>query len=656
MTASKQSTASTPAAVPEDYARMLDAWLGNLNRVMNPSLWMVPSSNGLAPANDASQASADKGSDSTFAGMAGLTGLPFDGVSPFAAFASQTLPNLFAGAYPGINLTGINPGLLPGAATAHGGLPEVKIAPEKLQQLQADYASECAALMQKALAPTQHFDIATLGLSDKRFTSEAWREKPANSFAAAWYLLNTRYLSALAEALDADEKTRDRIRFAVDQWAAAAAPSNFLALNPDAQKTMIETQGESLRLGIQNLLSDLTRGRITQTNEEGFVVGENLANTEGTVVYQNELIQLIQYKPLAATVFEQPLLIVPPCINKYYILDLTPENSLMRYALEAGHQVFIISWRNPDASLAGKGWDNYVDEGVLQAIEVVKTISGRKQLNTLGFCVGGTLLATALAVLAARGEHPAASMTLLTSMLDFSDTGIIDVFIDEAQVESREQAIGGKGDKPPGLMRGSEFNSTFAFLRPNDLVWNYVVDNYLKGKTPPAFDLLFWNSDSTNLPGPMVSWYLRHTYLENALCKPGALTVCGEPVDLGLVDVPTFIYGSREDHIVPWKTAYESTRLLSGPLRFVLGASGHIAGVINPPSKNKRSYWSAAELPETADAWLAQATEQRGSWWPEWATWLEQHGGKRIKARSKPGHAKYPEIEPAPGSYVKQRA
>ena len=649
MTASKQFTASTPTGVPEEYARMLEAWMGNLNRVMNPALWAQPSSDGNAHA----AAPTDVGANGAVAGMLGVTGFPFDvsAASPFAAFASQTLPNMFAGAYPGIN-----PGLMPGVMAGNGELPEFKIAPEKLQQLQADYAGECAALMQKALAPAKDFDFATLGLTDKRFSSEAWRETPTSSLAAAWYLLNTRYLTALAEALDADVKTRERVRFAVDQWAAAAAPSNFLALNPDAQKTLMETQGESLRLGILNLLSDLTRGRITQTDEAVFAVGENLANTEGTVVYQNELIQLIQYKPLTATVFEQPLLIVPPCINKYYILDLNPENSLMRFALESGHQVFIISWRNPDASLAGKGWDDYVDEGVLQAIEVVKTISGRKQLNTLGFCVGGTLLATALAVLAARGERPAASMTLLTSMLDFSDTGILDVFIDEAQIQSREQAIGGKHGNPPGLMRGSEFNSTFAFLRPNDLVWNYVVENYLKGQKPPAFDLLFWNSDSTNLPGPMVYWYLRHTYLENALCKPGALTVCGEPVDLGRVDVPTFIYGSREDHIVPWKTAYQSTRLLSGPLRFVLGASGHIAGVINPPSKNKRSYWSATELPETAEAWLAAATEHRGSWWPAWAGWLGEHGGKRVKARAKPGHAKYPALEPAPGSYVMQRA
>jgi polyhydroxyalkanoate synthase len=319
----------------------------------------------------------------------------------------------------------------------------------------------------------------------------------------------------------------------------------------------------------------------------------------------------------------------------------------------------LISWRNADASIASKSWDDYMKDGVLAAIDVVKHVSAREQINTLGFCVGGTMLATALAVLAARGQHPAASMTLLTAMLDFSDTGVLDVFIDEAHVQMREQTIGGKNGARPGLMHGVEFANTFSFLRPNDLVWNYVVDNYLKGRTPAPFDLLFWNSDSTNLPGPMYTWYLRHTYLENRLREPGSLTVCGERVDLSRVSVPAFIYGSREDHIVPWQTAYASAPLLTGPQRFVLGASGHIAGVINPPAKNKRHYWvvesNAATLPQDADAWFAQATEKPGSWWPEWTRWLDQYGGKKIKPLAPLGSAEYPVIEPAPGRYVQQR-
>ena len=534
-------------------------------------------------------------------------------------------------------------------------LPTAAIPAERLQKLQADYSREAMQLLQqsadsKSKAPE---------LKDRRFSSDAWSAAPAYAFTAAWYLLNARYLQELVEALDTEPKVRERIRFAVQQWTAATSPSNFFALNPEAQKTLLESRGESLRQGVSNLLSDLKRGKISQTDESSFVVGKNLANTEGSVVFENDLIQLIQYKPRTASVRERPLLIVPPCINKFYILDLQPENSLVAHGLESGHQVFLISWRNANASIAHKTWDDYTDEGVLTAIETVRQISGREQINTLGFCVGGTMLATALAVAAARGEHPAASMTLLTAMLDFSDTGVLDVFVDEAHVQMREQTIGGKNGTQPGLMRGVEFANAFSFLRPNDLVWNYVVDNYLKGRTPMPFDLLYWNSDSTSLPGPMYVWYLRNTYLENRLREPNALTVCGEKVDLSLIDVPTFIYGSREDHIVPWRTAYASVPLLSGPLEFVLGASGHIAGVINPPAKNKRNYWvlkaEDKSLPESPDDWFDQAEEVPGSWWPEWTRWLDQYGGKKVKARATAGSAEHPVIEAAPGRYVMQK-
>jgi polyhydroxyalkanoate synthase len=534
-------------------------------------------------------------------------------------------------------------------------LPTAAIPAERLQKLQADYSREAMQLLQqsadsKSKAPE---------LKDRRFSSDAWSAAPAYAFTAAWYLLNARYLQELVEALDTEPKVRERIRFAVQQWTAATSPSNFFALNPEAQKTLLESRGESLRQGVSNLLSDLKRGKISQTDESSFVVGKNLANTEGSVVFENDLIQLIQYKPRTASVRERPLLIVPPCINKFYILDLQPENSLVAHGLESGHQVFLISWRNANASIAHKTWDDYTDEGVLTAIETVRQISGREQINTLGFCVGGTMLATALAVAAARGEHPAASMTLLTAMLDFSDTGVLDVFVDEAHVQMREQTIGGKNGTQPGLMRGIEFANAFSFLRPNDLVWNYVVDNYLKGRTPMPFDLLYWNSDSTSLPGPMYVWYLRNTYLENRLREPNALTVCGEKVDLSLIDVPTFIYGSREDHIVPWRTAYASVPLLSGPLEFVLGASGHIAGVINPPAKNKRNYWvlkaEDKSLPESPDDWFDQAEEVPGSWWPEWTRWLDQYGGKKVKARATAGSAEHLVIEAAPGRYVMQK-
>jgi polyhydroxyalkanoate synthase len=534
-------------------------------------------------------------------------------------------------------------------------LPSAAIPSARMQQLQSDYSREAMQLLQQAT----HVTVDTPELKDRRFSNEAWKTTPIYAYTAAWYLLNARYLQELVDALDTDAKTRERIRFAVQQWTAAASPSNFFALNPEAQKTLLESNGESLRQGVLNLLADMQRGKISQTDESRFEVGKNLAMTEGSIVFENELIQLIQYKPRTATVRERPLLIVPPCINKYYILDLQPENSLVAHALDSGHQVFLISWRSADTSVAHKTWDDYIDEGVLTAIDTVLQISGREQINTLGFCVGGTLLATALAVAAARGEHPAASMTLLTAMLDFSDTGVLDVFVDEAHVQMREQTIGGKNGTAPGLMRGVEFANTFSFLRPNDLVWNYVVDNYLKGRTPVPFDLLYWNSDSTSLPGPMYVWYLRNTYLENRLREPGALTVCGEPVDLTRIDVPTFIYGSREDHIVPWQSAYASAPLLTGPRTFVLGASGHIAGVINPPAKNKRSYWALnganQTLPEQPDDWFDLATEMPGSWWPEWTSWLDQHAGKKVKPRSEAGSAEFPVIEPAPGRYVQQR-
>nr|WP_293026120.1 class I poly(R)-hydroxyalkanoic acid synthase [Pandoraea sp.] len=545
----------------------------------------------------------------------------------------------------------------PAAVASRDSLPAVpalKMDPAQLNAIQADYWREFSDLMARCSSlPTDG-----LALADRRFAGDAWRS-PMYAIPAALYLLNARFLTRLAAAVEADAKTRERLHFAVEQWIAAAAPSNFIATNPDAQQRLVETQGESLLAGLRHLLADFSKGKVSQTDETAFELGRNVASTEGAVVFENDLIQLIQYKPLTGTVFQRPLLIVPPCINKYYILDLQPANSLVRHAVEQGHTVFMVSWRNADETLTDKQWDDYIAEGPLKAIEVVRQISGQSQINALGFCVGGTLLATALAVLAGRGERgakaPVKSLTLLTTLLDFSDTGILDVFIDDTHVQWREQTIGGKNG-PCGLMRGVELANTFSFLRPNELVWNYVVDNYLKGQSPPAFDLLYWNGDSTNLAGPMFAWYLRHMYLQNELKQPGRLTVCGVPVDLGAIDVPVYIFGSREDHIVPWRAAYASTALLSGPKRFVLGASGHIAGVINPPAKQRRSYWTGDALPASADDWLASAQEHPGSWWPDWHAWLASHGGRRVKASSGYGNVQYQPVEPAPGRYVKAKA
>ncbi len=531
------------------------------------------------------------------------------------------------------------------------GMPSVMamVPPEKLAQLQKDYVEEMSTLWTGLLASRAP------EIRDRRFSSPAWSSNPLYAFNAAAYLLNARYLNALADTVETDHKTKKKIRFATQQAIDAMSPSNFMATNPDAQQKLIATKGESLQNGIMNMIADMRRGHVSQTDENAFEVGRNVATSEGGVVFQNEVIQLIQYRPLTKKVYRRPLLIVPPCINKFYILDLQPENSLIRYAVEQGHTVFVVSWVNPGAERGLLGWDDYVEQGVIEAIHVAQEISGEKQVNTLGFCVGGTLLASALAALAARGEKPASSLTLLTTMLDFSDVGNIDVYVDEAQVVQREQAIG-KG----GLMPGRDFAAAFSSLRPNDLVWNYVEANYLKGESPPAFDLLYWNSDSTNLPGPMFCYYLRNMYLENNLRVPGKLSVSGDPIDLGKIQTPAFIYASREDHIVPWASAYASTGLLNAGKRsknrFVLGASGHIAGVINPPAKKKRSYWTNDTLPAQADDWFAGATEHPGSWWTGWAEFLASHAGEQVAAPRSYGNRSHPPIEPAPGSYVKVKA
>ena len=524
--------------------------------------------------------------------------------------------------------------------------PKIKFSAEKLQELQQEFLADTAELWANS-AQGKH------QLTDRRFTNEAWAANPTAAFSAASYLLNAKTLAQLSEAVETDDKTRARIRFAVEQITAASAPSNFMALNAEAQKKAIETQGQSIAKGIQNLLHDMQQGHVSMTDESLFEVGKNVATTEGAVVFENEYFQLIEYKPLTDTVYEKPFLLFPPSINKYYILDLQPENSLIRYAVAQGHRTFVVSWRNPDASMAKATWDDYIDKAVIKAIQVTQDITGAKTVNTLGFCVGGTMMGSALAVLAARGEKPVASATFLTSMLDFSDTGVLDIFIDEGFVKYREKEMG-KG----GLMKGKDLAMTFSFLRPNDLVWNYVVGNYLKGETPPPFDLLYWNSDSTNLPGPFYAWYLRNTYLENNLTKPGTATVCGEKLDLNLVDMPVYIYGSREDHIVPIGGAYATTQYLPGKKRFVMGASGHIAGVINPPAKGKRSHWirEDGKLPKSVDQWISSATEHKGSWWTDWSNWLAAQAGKQIAAPKTYGKGKYKAIEAAPGRYVKAKA
>jgi polyhydroxyalkanoate synthase len=522
----------------------------------------------------------------------------------------------------------------------------------KLAALQLRYAEEQTRLWNAMLAGQSPSEPRPEG-ADRRFAAREWRDNPYYDYLWRSYLLAARFAAEAVEAAELEGKAKERLRFAVRQWVDAMSPANFAATNPEALRAAIASQGESLARGLANLIADARKGRITQTDESAFEVGRNLAVTPGDVVYQNDLMQLIQYAAATPEVSARPLVIVPPCINKYYILDLQPENSFVRYALAQGHPVFMVSWRNVGPEQGHYGWDDYLRLGIFDAFRVAREITGAGRVNALGFCVGGTLLGAALAVMAARGEDAVEAVTWLTAMLDFEEPGLLGLFVDEQSVRLREATIG-RG----GILPGSDLAFVFSALRANDLIWPYVVNNYLKGGEPPAFDLLYWNSDSTNLPGPMYCTYVRTTYLENRLREPGAVVNCGVPVDLRRVDRPGFIVATREDHIVPWRAAYRSLHLLGGEKKFVLGASGHIAGVVNPAAKNRRSYWvgATAEYPRDPEAWLATAEERPGSWWREWAAWLEAFRGGTRPAPGRTGSARYPAIEPAPGRYVKEKA
>lgn len=485
---------------------------------------------------------------------------------------------------------------------------------------------------------------------DRRFAADAWRKDPRFAALAQAYLSQVDALNKAVDATPLNDRTRRRWRFMLRQVTDAASPANCMATNPEALQAVLDSGGASLFEGMRLFVEDLGKGRVSMSDDGAFEVGRNVGTTPGGVVFENDLMQLLQYAPCTARVHKRPLLIVPPCINKFYILDLQPENSLVAYAVAQGHTVFLLSWRNVAAEQGHLTWDDYLEQGVLRAIDLAQSITRADRVNTLGFCVGGTLLACALAVATQRGEDKVASVTLLTTMLDFAETGEIGLLVDEAMVASRESAIGGGG-----LLKGRELAHVFAALRANDLIWPYVVNSYLKGKAPPAFDLLSWNCDDTNLPGPMYCWYLRNAYLENRLRVAGATVQCGQAVDFGRIRLPAFLYASREDHIVPWTSAYASTGLLGGPTTFVLGASGHIAGVINPPAKGKRHHWTGAAACE-AEPWLESATRVEGSWWPAWNAWLAKYAGPEVAARRTLGNSTHAVIEPAPGRYVKAKA
>jgi len=539
----------------------------------------------------------------------------------------------------------------------------VKSAPALWQALAATYSKQLASpeLWQQqmaiwmgmiAKATGQAPDaVVTPDRGDRRFSATEWRDNPFYSLLKQTYLLNARLLGDTIEAADMDAKAKHKLRFYARQLIDSMSPANFAMTNPDVIKLLHESNGESVRAGLANLQADLERKRISITDETAFEVGRNVAVSKGAVVFENDLFQLIQYAPLTEQVATRPLVVVPPCINKFYILDLQPENSFVRFGCEQGQTVFLVSWRNPDEELGQTTWDDYLSQGAMKAIEVARAITGADKVNALGWCVGGTILSSALAVMRTQGDKSVASLTLLTTMLDFDEPGDLGVFIDEQGVSQREQTIG-KG----GIYPGQELGFVFQSLRANDLIWPYVINNYMKGKAPEAFDLLYWNADGTNLPGPMYAYYLRNMYLENNLCVPDKLTMCDTPVDLGKIDMPTYVLATQEDHIVPWRAAYRSTQLVGGKVQFVLGASGHIAGVINPASKNKRSYWIDGKLGDDAEQWLSTAQSVPGSWWTHWMKWLGPHGGKPVPARKRLGNAKYKVVEPAPGRYVKVRA
>lgn len=524
-----------------------------------------------------------------------------------------------------------------------------------LAAVTADFRERWAALWQASLTlPASGGtlpEVVPQPPGDRRFGGEAWHAQPFFSLVRQSYLLYADYLRKLADLAPLPPDEKQRLSFATRQYLDAIAPTNFPATNPEVLARAVATEGESLVQGLRNLAQDACKGRISMTDESAFEVGRNIAVTPGSVIFRNDLIELIQYHPATPTVHKRPLVIVPPCINKFYILDLTPANSFAAHAVAQGHTVFMVSWRNVPPELGTLTWDDYVERGALTALRVAGEIAGSKTVNALGFCVGGTILASALAVLAARKDHSVTSATLLTTLLDYTDPGEIGVYITPEALAAREpQLLAGQ------RVNGAELAGAFSSLRANELVWNYVVGNYLKGQTPPAFDLLYWNGDATNLPGPMYAFYLRRLYLENRMKERGALTIAGQPVDLARIHLPTYVYASRDDHIVPWRSAYRTTGLVGGDTTFVLGASGHIAGVVNPPAAGKRNYWVNDLLTEEPDDWLARARAVPGSWWPHWYAWLEPHAGARHAAPRQAGTAAYPVLGPAPGTYVREKA
>ncbi len=490
---------------------------------------------------------------------------------------------------------------------------------------------------------------------DKRFRDESWRQAEVFDFIKQSYLLSARYVHDVVGHVDGlDPKTAKKVDFYSRQFMDAMSPSNFLLTNPEVLRKTKESGGENLLRGLNNLLTDLERGRgklsIRMTDQDAFKLGENIGVSPGKVVFQNELMQLIQYSPSTDHVLKRPLLILPPWINKFYILDLRPKNSLVRYAVSQGHTVFMVSWVNPDESLADAGFEDYMHKGVFAALDAIEAATGERDVNAIGYCLGGTLLGCTLAWMAKRGIERIKSATFFVCLLDFEEAGELGVFIDEEQLKALEDRMAQQG-----YLDGGDMAATFNMLRANDLIWSFVVNNYLMGNDPFPFDLLYWNSDATRMPARMHSFYLRHMYQQNLLSKPDALTLDGETLNLGQIKTPAYFLSTREDHIAPWRSTYRGTQLLGGEKRFVLAASGHIAGVVNPPDGGKYNHWINENLPADPQAWLEGASELAGSWWSDWNRWVTAKAPEQVAARV-PGEARLPVIEDAPGSYVRVKS
>ena len=530
--------------------------------------------------------------------------------------------------------------------------------PTKMMELQLDWWQETLNLWQST---AQKFmgENGTAAIEpdskDRRFRDKAWQESIVFDFIKQSYLLTARWFQRSVHKIDGmDSQTARKVDFYTRQFVDAMAPSNFLLTNPEVLRTTLETNGENLVRGLQHMLSDLENSKgslkVSMTSEKAFEVGKNLAITHGKVVFQNALMQLIQYDPLTEKAHKTPLLIIPPWINKFYVLDLQPENSMVRWLVEQGHTVFVISWVNPDSTMGAKNFDDYLTEGPLAALDAIEAATGEKAVNAMGYCLGGTLLAIALSYLRAKKQAGRIlSATYLTTMIDFKEAGELSVFIDEEQLRTVESRMSDRG-----YFEADDMAVTFNMLRANDLIWSFVVNNYLLGREPFPFDLLYWNSDSTHMPAAMHSFYLRFMYQKNMLAKPGALTIAGVPVHLEKIETPSYLVSTREDHIAPWKSTYAATHIYKGPIRFVLAASGHVAGVVNPPSKQKYNHWVGDTLPATPEAWFDKAREVQGTWWLDWAKWVTQYSGEQVAARTV-GKGKLKPLENAPGSYVKVR-